>query len=130
MSQPDHAREPRKQVKFGCQGINCSDADRSLTSANEADFHSPEPAQMGRTEQVTKGLVGLALLMAVVVAGTTAAFATPCDPSAISVVSGYPEARDGGEHRRAQRYLSADFEQHFRGQTGAAYPEYVASGWT
>lgn len=74
-----------------------------------------------------KGLRVLELLVAVVLVTTTAASAGSCDASAISVVSGYLEARDGGDYRRAQRYLSPDFGQHFREQTGAAYLEYVAA---
>lgn len=77
--------------------------------------------------KMTKGFLALELLVGSVLSTTTAALAASCDPSAISVVSGYLQARDDGDYRRAQRYLSSDFGSQFREQTGAAYLEYVAA---
>lgn len=82
-----------------------------------------------RVQAMAKALVVLGLFIAFVLTTDTAARARSCDASAMSVVSGYLEARDDGDYRRAQRYLSPDFGPHFREQTGAAYLEYVgASG--
>jgi hypothetical protein len=77
--------------------------------------------------RVLRPSVGLvSCLMAMILAITVMpAAAADCDPAALGIVRNFLEARDAQEYRRAQRYLSDDFGQHFRDTYGAAYLDYL-----
>src|SRR5262249_56898565 len=47
------------------------------------------------------------------------------DAVALTLVRHFLEARDAGEYRESQRYLSENFGQHFRDTYGAAYLDYM-----
>ncbi len=70
--------------------------------------------------------IRMALMIGMLGFAAGPAVAEECDATAIVTVRYYLEARDNGEYRQAERYLSSDFGQHFRDTYGAAYLDYMS----
>jgi len=68
----------------------------------------------------------IGVLIAALLGSAAPAAAAACDANAIATVRYFLEDREAREYRRAQRYLSEGFGQHFRSAYSAAYIDYMS----